>query len=146
MAFSDDAPVHLLGKKSSSKRPSSAGWRVVGKQKRYFRSRWEHNFACYLEWLRTNQKTVKWWKHEPKTFWFKKIQRGCRSYKPDFQVKFSNGLTSWYEVKGWMDPKSVTKIRRMNKYHPEIELNVIDKQWFKDAGILSKIVPGWEIK
>src|SRR5687768_3513242 len=96
---------------------SSASWRVIGGIRKYFRSRWEANYARYLEWLKTNGEIVSW-THEPKTFWFEKIKRGTRSYLPDFCVIEKNGKEVYYEVKGYMDSKSKTKIKRMAKYYP----------------------------
>lgn len=145
MAFADDAPVHLLKKKSQSRR-SAASWQEIGSVRKYYRSRWEANFARYLEWLKTTG-IIKSWKHEPKTFWFKKIQRGVRSYKPDFMAVYKDGSKKWFEVKGWMDPRSSTKLKRMAKYYPEVNLLVIDSKWFAaQSPMLSGIVPGWEIK
>lgn len=145
MAFSDDAPVHLLKKKASaSRQKSSAGWRTVGKQKCYFRSAWEANFARYLEWMRVN-KQIKSWRHEPKTFWFLKIKRGVRSYKPDFKVVFMGGLIGWFEVKGWMDKRSATKLKRMAKYYPDAVIKVIGTKWFSaNSQIFSSLCPEWE--
>src|ERR1700751_1727687 len=59
------------------------------------------------------------WEHEPKTFWFEGIKRGCVSYKPDFRVIELNGSSIWYEVKGYYDTKSITKHKRFAKYFPE---------------------------
>ncbi len=49
----------------------------------YFRSRWERNWARYLNFL-VQHGEITGWEYEPKTFWFHKIKRGTRSYKPDF--------------------------------------------------------------
>ena len=60
------------------KKPSAswkAGWREIGGQRIYARSRWEANYARYLEWLRANGSIAKW-EHEPETFWFEGIKRG----------------------------------------------------------------------
>ncbi len=123
---------------------SSAGWREIGDQKCYFRSRWEANFARYLEFLKRDKKIVQWF-HEPHTFWFEEIRRGVRSYKPDFKVIELDGTHKWYEVKGYMDPKSRTKIKRMSKYYPEESIDVIDQKWFlRTAPTISRVIAGWE--
>lgn len=125
-------------------RARKAGWAEIGGKKHYFRSSWEKNYALYLEWLRQSGH-IKDWQFEPETFWFHAIKRGVRSYLPDFRVVEANGDTSFHEVKGWMDPKSATKIKRMAKYYPHIRLLVIDKAQY--ASIRKKIaglVPGWE--
>jgi hypothetical protein len=51
----------------------------------------------------------------------------------------------WVEVKGWMDPKSATKIKRFKKYFPEHNLIIIDKEWFKsNSAKLRLIIKDWE--
>ncbi len=145
MAFADDAPVHLLKKKASRQR-SKAAWSWVGKKKYYFRSEWERKYACFLEWRKVN-KQIKSWKYEPRTFWFLKIKRGVRSYKPDFRVVENDGRVYWAEIKGWMDQKSKTKLNRMKKYYPKVEVHVVGQNWFHAAGQgLGGVVPGWETK
>lgn len=120
------------------------GWREVGGVKIYARSRWEANYARYLEWLRANGSILKW-EHEPETFWFENIKRGCRSYLPDFRITENNGSIVYHEVKGWFDARSKTKIKRMAKYHPQVVLRIIDASWFKaNARKLSKLIAGWE--
>ncbi len=129
MAFTDDAPIHLLKKKSSIRPRTKQQWVKIGRRKIFSRSSWETWYANHLEFLRQN-KTIKDWKHEPKEFWFLKIKRGVRSYKPDFLITENDGRKWYAEVKGWMDPRSATKLKRMKKYHPDIEVRVIDKTWF----------------
>ena len=119
-------------------------WREIGGQRIFFRSRWEANYARYLEWQRLRGDIAKW-EHEPKTFWFEGVKRGCVSYLPDFRVTFPNGRVEYHEVKGWMDARSVTKIKRMAKYHPTVQLLVIDaKSYRKLARLFCSTIPGWE--
>lgn len=121
-----------------------AGWREIGGQKKYYRSRWEANYARYLEWLRL-QGEIKDWKHEPKTFWFEGIKRGTNSYLPDFWVQENSGAESYHEVKGWMDDRSKTKIRRMAKYHPDVKLIVIDTNAYASIKrSVEALIQGWE--
>jgi len=121
-----------------------SGWREIGGVRKYYRSRWEANYARYLQFLKEQGK-ISEWKHEPKTFWFESIKRGCRSYLPDFWVKETNGQEAYHEVKGWMDDRSKTKIKRMKKYHPEVKLIVIDSKGYKAlAKTCSVVVKGWE--
>lgn len=72
------------------------------------------------------------WEHESKTFWFEEIRRGTRSYLPDFKVTRPCGSHYWIEVKGYLDCKSRTKIKRFRKYYPEEELVVLGEKWFAD--------------
>jgi len=128
------------------KRPGSswkAGWREIGGVRIYARSRWEANYARYLEFLRDHGEIAKW-EHEPETFWFEKIKRGVRSYLPDFRVTFKDGRVEFHEVKGWMDARSQTKLKRMKKYHPAVVVRVIDADWFRANRNVRKIVEGWE--
>ena len=121
-----------------------AGWREVGGYKKYYRSRWEANYARYLEHLRVNG-LIKSWLHEPRTFWFDGIKRGCMSYLPDFEVIENSGRFVYHEVKGWMDDRSKTKIRRMAKYHPDVELIVIGSKEYRELDRKCKpLLEGWE--
>lgn len=106
------------------------GWTNIGGRKFFFRSSWELTYARYLEFLK-DKKQIKSWGYEVDVFWFKKILRGVRSYKPDFKIKFKDGKIEYHEVKGYMDAKSKTKIKRMAKYYPEVKLIVIDSYAFK---------------
>ena len=110
----------------------------INGKKIFFRSLWEVNYALYLDYLKSNG-DIKQWTFEEDTFWFEKIKRGVRSYKPDFKVTLNDGSIEYHEVKGYMDAKSKTKINRMRIYHPEVKLILIEKdlynelksKWFK---------------
>lgn len=104
---------------------------TIGGKDYYFRSSWEVVYANYLEFL-LNKKQIKKWEYEVDTFWFEKIRRGVRSYKPDFKITNLNGKVEYHEVKGWMDPKSATKIKRMSIYYPDIKLVIIGKDEYKE--------------
>jgi len=97
----------------------------------YFRSKWEANYALYLDWLK-KQGMIKDWKFEAKTFVFDKVEFGTRRYIPDFQVFTNKGEIEYHEVKGFMQKKDKTKIRRMEKYYPEVKLLLIDKDFYND--------------
>lgn len=121
-----------------------AGWRDVGGRRIYFRSRWEANYARYLEWLRCNGQ-IAGWEHEPETFWFESIRRGVRSYLPDFLVTETGGSKAYHEVKGWMDSRSKTTIRRFRKYYPQHTLIVVDGPAYSAIQRkASSLVGGWE--
>jgi len=85
---------------------------VIGKRadlNQFFRSNWEANIA---RWFNSQNKS---WTYEPKVFSFIEhgIKRGTVSYCPDFKVG-----TLWVEVKGMLDPKGRTAIKRFKKYYP----------------------------
>ena len=111
----------------------------------YFRSSWEANYARYLNLLIAQGELYKW-EFEPDTFWFESIKRGCRSYLPDFKIWDKKDSDPYYvEVKGWMDDKSKTKLKRMAKYYPKIEIRVVDATAYKEINKkLSKIIKCWE--
>jgi hypothetical protein len=109
----------------------------------YFRSSWEANYARYLNWLQARGEIEKW-EYEPDTFWFEKIKRGVRSYKPDFKI-WEKGSVYYDEIKGYMDAKSKTKIKRMRIYYPEVKLRVIAaKEYRAIAKTMSAMLPMWE--
>lgn len=103
------------------------GWFDIGDRKMFFRSKWEANYALYLNFL-VKQKQILKWEYEADVFIFDAIQFGTRSYRPDFKIFNINGSVHYDEVKGYMDTKSLTKIKRMKKYHPKIVLNLIEKK------------------
>lgn len=111
---------------------------VIGKRedlKQFFRSNWEANFARWLN-LQGQQ-----WEYEPKVFWFIDfgIRKGTIQYCPDFKVG-----NTWIEIKGMLDNKGRTAIKRFKKYYPEEFKNLkavvgrpgtkADK-FFKDLGV-----------
>jgi hypothetical protein len=121
-----------------------SGWREIGGFKKYYRSRWEANYARYLEWLRCLGQ-IKSWEHEPHVFWFDGVKRGCVSYLPDFRVTENSGAIVYHEVKGWMDERSATKLKRMAKYHPDVKLVLIEAPDYKRlAKQVSSFCEGWE--
>lgn len=109
----------------------------------YFRSAWEANYARYLNWLLARGDIVSW-EYEPKTFWFESIKRGIRSYKPDFWI-VEKHQSYFVEVKGWMDPKSITKLKRMKKYYPDVIVRVVAQREYSEiTRKLSRLIEGWE--
>jgi len=132
---------------STPKKPQKVswkqGWRKIGGKRKYYRSRWEANYARWLQWRKEQGEILKW-EHEPETFWFEKIKRGCRSYLPDFKVTLLDGSHEWNEVKGWMDQRSITKIKRFRMCYPKETLEIIDAKWFKRNKNLAYIIKGWE--
>lgn len=103
----------------------------------YFRSSWEANIARYYNFVGIK------WEFEPKEFIFNTIKRGCILYTPDFYLPEED---RWVEVKGWMDKKSKTKLRRFEKYYPEeyAKLEIIDEKAYNKFKEYAEIIPGWE--
>ncbi|MBA7557968.1 hypothetical protein ES705_50753 [subsurface metagenome] len=109
----------------------------------YVRSRWEANIGRYLKFLIEKRK-IKKYEYEVDTFEFNKIKRGNRSYTPDFKVYLNNGEIEYWEVKGWMDKSSKTKLRRMKKYYPEFKIILIRKEEYREIKKWSRLIPNWE--
>jgi len=110
----------------------------------YFRSSWEANWARYLNWMQ-GRGEIQTWDYERVTFEFTGIKRGSKYYTPDFRVTLPSGAIEFHEIKGWMDKRSKTKIKRMAKYHPGVRLIVIDKkQYTAMAKELRSIIKNWE--
>lgn len=115
---------------NSKRGNKGAGWFDFPCGKRcYFRSTWELKYAKYLDFLKKH-KQINEWLYEPDTFWFEGIRRGTNNYKPDFKVVMPDESIYYVEVKGYWDSKSLTKIKRMKKYHPSVNLKTVDKEWF----------------
>jgi hypothetical protein len=111
----------------------------------YVRSSWEANIARYLNWMKSIG-AIFAWEYEADTFWFLNFKRGTRSYTPDFKIWDRAGDTPYYwEVKGWMDQKSQTKLSRMAKYYPDVKVIVIGSAEYKAIrNQARRVVPGWE--
>lgn len=122
----------------------NAGWREIAGKRIYARSKWEANYARYLQ-FQIEQGWIKEWQHEPKTFWFEEIKRGVRSYLPDFLALQPDGKHYWVEVKGYMDDRSKTKLARFKRYYPDEHLIVISGPWFaKNNRNLKMLIEDWE--
>lgn len=108
----------------------------------FFRSSWEANVAAYLQ-FKKEKKLIKEWEFEVDVFWFDKIKRGVRSYKPDFKITNNDGNQYYIEVKGWMDSKSKTKLNRMRIYHPEVKIEVLGNKEYKELKKQSFLYKYW---
>jgi len=66
-------------------------------------------------------------------------------YFPYVEPRKFSKTPYYYEVKGWMDARSKTKLKRMAKYHPEVRVIVFGKKEYTDLRRkLSKLIPNWE--
>jgi hypothetical protein len=111
----------------------------------YVRSTWEANYARYLKWL-VMLGEIRRWEYEPETFEFHGIKRGSRFYTPDFKITNNDGSIEYHEIKGYMDQPSLTKLKRMAKYYPNIIVKVLRH---KDMAAIRKtaspMIDYWEI-
>lgn len=120
-----------------------SGWREIGGKRKYFRSRWEANYARYLQFLKENKEIVEW-EHEPEMFWFT-VNGKEVSYLPDFRVTMNDNSQEYHEVKGWMDERSKLKIEGMKANNPDKKLLVIQGDWFNEKNkILAEKIKDWE--
>jgi hypothetical protein len=107
------------------------GWYDINGKEMFFRSKWEANYALYLDFL-IKQNQIKGWEFEKDVFVFHKIQFGTRSYRPDFKVFNNDDSIEYHEVKGYMDSKSKTKLKRMTKYYPDTKIVLIERDTYSD--------------
>lgn len=92
-----------------------------------FRSTWEINYAFYLEWLKQNGE-IKEWEYEPERYKFDVVEGNhtttIGTYLPDFRITENDGKQWIAEIKGYK--QGMRKIQRMRKYHPEIEVRLVE--------------------
>lgn len=111
---------------------------------KFFRSRWEANYARYLRWLESIGQ-IKEWQHEPRTFRFDGVSRGPYTYLPDFRVVNLDGTVEWHEVKGWMDAASRGRLKRFAKFYPQEKLVLVEEKMYRQIeSKLSLVIPNWE--
>lgn len=106
----------------------------------YFRSKWEANYALYLDWL-IKQKVIKDWQYEPMPRYdFIMMENGKPKvmglgYLPDFKVINNDDSLYLVELKG--AKQGMMKLKRMKKYYPDIKIELIEA---KDYAILKRKV------
>lgn len=129
---------------SSNPYSRAKGGRRPDLDNRFFRSAWEANYARYLNFIRDNG-VIALWEYETETFIFHGVTRGALTYTPDFKVTGVDGEVVYHEVKGWMDSKSKTKLKRMKKYYPHIVIRVIGPNEYRAiARQCAGMLDGWE--
>lgn len=104
----------------------------------YFRSKWEANYALYLDFLK-GKGQIKDWKYENKIFEFP-VKHGTTRYMPDFEITQNNGELTYDEVKGFLTPKAKTQLKRMAKYYPKVKVTVVDREFMKALNRFSKLL------
>jgi len=109
-----------------------------------FKSRWELKWAHFLEYQK-QKGLICGWDYEPKPVFEFPVKRGCIDYLPDFVLYFSDKVWQYHEVKGFMDQRSRTKLKRMAKYHPKVYIRVVKRKDIQHIGkTLGLQIPGWE--
>lgn len=143
-AASDRMVANIASGLMNNKYSRTRGGRRSDLNNMYFRSAWEANYARYLTHMQQLGK-IDAWAYEPHTFTFGSVQRGIRSYTPDFRINIGE-THEWHEVKGWMDAKSKERLALMAQHFPDERLLVIDAAWFREANKSDVYtnLPGWE--
>lgn len=131
-----------------SKKENNYSRSVSGKRpdlnNQFFRSKWEANYARFLNLLIKQNKIYKW-EYEVDTFIFSEIKKGIRSYTPDFKIwETKESIPYYVEIKGWLDNKSKTKLKRMEKYYPSIKIVMFMEKEYKELKLISHFIKGWE--
>ncbi len=102
----------------------------------YVRSRWEANFARYLNYMGMP------YEYEPKTF----SLSDTLTYTPDFRIHH-HGIDIYIELKGWMSDKCKQKIDTFRIVCPNEHLLVVGADKYKAlAKVYEPIIPNWESK
>ena len=100
----------------------------IGGKTIYFRSKWEANYALYLEWLK-RLKQIKDWEYEPQPYYEFPIRHGTTRYLPDFRVMRNDDSFYLVEVKGY--EQGMVKLKRMKKYFPNVEIELVDAKEYR---------------
>lgn len=110
------------------------GWGKCGIRqdlKRYFRSKWEANFARLCNYLGIE------WEYEPCRFIFDRC-----SYLPDFYLPVCD---LWVEVKGRLTDNARLRLAEMSKYYPNERVWLVDKYIYALLRkSYSSLIPNWE--
>lgn len=154
----DEALDNQINQEKTNKKqaPSFRKWEteINGKTIR-FDSRYERNFAYYLEVLK-EYKQILWWVKNTTKFPFsqsvfvEKSNMTLKSFVPDFLVFLPNGKIQYVEVKWWQIDKFIAQEKQFRKDYPFIDLSIMDKE--KMLKIQKKYVkrpdpriPWWEL-
>jgi len=153
--FSEEEKIDIARKISDSKIKSltkrynaswKCGWRTVGLVTCFFRSRWEANYARYLEFLKQSGDIISW-EHECVVFSFPTKELGCYNYLPDFKVTKKDSTIEYHEVKGWFDERSKLIFKSMEEYYQDVVIVVIDKKYYEKLDLDYKdVINEWERK
>jgi len=97
---------------------SRMGAGAAGKRKDvgFKRSTWEANIARIFQYKKQK------FKYEPKIFQLTKKNGAVTTFTPDFKVN-----NSWWEIKGWMDKRSLEKIKLFLQQYPNKKLVIVCK-------------------
>lgn len=102
----EEAVKRLISQKIKKNKKRTDGRRFISHELQMsFRSTWEIELAELMTELGIT------WVYEPERFFFR---REKESYLPDFYLPDYN---VWIEVKGWMDERSLKRVKLFKRYH-----------------------------
>ena len=96
---------------------------TVGGKTCHFRSKMEYRYARYLELLKTSGHIVDW-NYERTKFVFPTEMTGAKQFLIDFDVLTIQGEIVHHEVKGYLDSRDITKLRRVAKHYPNARIHL----------------------
>jgi hypothetical protein len=124
--------------------PTGKGGRRADLGNVYFRSRWEANWARYLN-RRVAEGEIARWEFEPDTFEFPE-GAGANAYTPDFKVWGVDGAFVYQEVKGWLNEHGALRLRLMGEHYPGVHVELVARQEYRAvAKRVARQIPGWEV-
>lgn len=97
--------------------------------KAWLRSTWELEYAKYLDRNKTNYQV------ENRAFGIDYVYQGVKkqgTYRPDFYLE---DLDIYIEVKGWWRDDAEAKFQAFKQQHPEIVIQVLNKNKLIDLGL-----------
>jgi hypothetical protein len=101
----------------------------------HFRSSWERNFYRVLLRIYPKDRI----EYEPQRYTFKKPYRRVLDYCPDFIIDRGLPTQKIYEVKGWLDGPSRTRLLGFQKNYPDAAARLIivtsgqlNQDWVQD--------------
>ncbi len=114
---------------------------VIGGRSCRFRSKGEHNLAVYLQFLKEQEQIHEWEFETPVCqFYFKYEVRGVKEWLIDFAVTMPGGEFVFWEYKGWLQGRDVTKFRRFAEYNSDLKvILVMSGKAKKDANRLRMV-------
>ncbi len=122
-------PIRRMGAESTTLHQNWNNQRVtavVGGKVCKCRSKGEYNTAVYLEFLKEQGEVVEW-VHECRDedhpmccqFYFKGVKQNPIGWLIDFAVQMPDDEIVYWEYKGRLTGKDVSKFQRMGKFYPE---------------------------
>jgi len=123
----------------------------------YMRSLMEANWARFLTFLgyrewrgKDDPPPGRWWRYEGRRWEFKQRTRNGH-YKCDFEVwpGYFDPTRPYevHELKGWLDPDSKVRLKRMAEQYPEVPVELVTSKRFNEETKKAKRhIPTWDVR